>query len=87
VAKLNLSRMDFEAPVKLCEQVEDALISHRATLEKQLEALGGSIASFGEKIARGGGGSILNGKTPRPILEALNKSIPVAMDRQTLPTS
>jgi DNA-binding protein H-NS len=66
VAKINLSRMDFEALVKLREQVEEALVSHRTTLERQLEALGSSIASRGGKIARAGRGSILKGKKVAP---------------------
>jgi DNA-binding protein H-NS len=67
VAKINLSRMDFEALVKLREQVEEALVSHRTTLEKQLAALGGSIVSLGRgKIARGGRGSTLKGKKVAP---------------------
>jgi DNA-binding protein H-NS len=67
VAKPNLSRMDFESLLKLREQVEDALLSHRATLEKQLEAMGSSIASLGRgKIARSGRGSTLKGKKVAP---------------------
>ena len=34
MAKINLSRMDFESLVNLRKQVEDALVSHRSTLEK-----------------------------------------------------
>ena len=67
MAKPNLSRMDFESLLKLREQVEDALLSHRATLEKQLEAMGSSIASLGRgKIARSGRGSTLKGKKVAP---------------------
>jgi DNA-binding protein H-NS len=58
--------MDFESLVKLREQVENALVSHRATLEKQLAAIGGSVASLGGKMARGGRGSILKGKKVAP---------------------
>jgi DNA-binding protein H-NS len=64
--KQNLSGMDFESLVKLRAQVEDALVSHRATIEKQLAALGGSVASLGGKMARGGRGSILKGKKVAP---------------------
>jgi DNA-binding protein H-NS len=66
VAKMNLSGMDFESLVNLRKQVEDALNSHRATLEKQLAALGGSAASLGGKTARGGRGSALKGKKVAP---------------------
>ena len=65
MATPNLSRMDFESLVKLREKVENALISHRSTLERQLAALGGSVASFG-KVARGGRGSALKGKKVAP---------------------
>src|ERR1700716_2626042 len=59
--------MDFESLLKLREQVEDALLSHRATLEKQLEAMGSSIASLGRgKIARSERGSTLKGKKVAP---------------------
>jgi DNA-binding protein H-NS len=66
VAKPNLSRMDFDSLVKLREEVDNALISHRSTLERQLTALGGSVASFGGKVARGGRGSALKGKKVAP---------------------
>jgi DNA-binding protein H-NS len=48
--------MDFESLVNLRRQVEERLHDHRATIEKQLEAIGGSIASLGGKIARSGRG-------------------------------
>jgi hypothetical protein len=41
MAKINLSRMDFESLVNLRKEVDDALVSHRSTLEKQLASLGG----------------------------------------------
>ena len=44
MAKINLSRMDVQALIDLRKQVEDTLISQRSTLERQLAALGGSIA-------------------------------------------
>jgi hypothetical protein len=43
--KQNLAGMDFASLVNLRTQVESALSGHRTTLEKQLAALGGSIAS------------------------------------------
>jgi DNA-binding protein H-NS len=65
VAKINLSRMDVQALMDLRVKVEGALVSHRATLEKQLEALGGSVASIGGKIARDGR-SAMKGKKVAP---------------------
>jgi DNA-binding protein H-NS len=57
MAKVNLSRMDVQSLMTLRKRVEEALLSQRATLEKQLEALGSSIASLGGgKSARGGRG-------------------------------
>ena len=56
MAKINLSRMDFESLVNLRKQVEDALVSHRSTLEKQLASLGGllnSTARRGRSSLRG----------------------------------
>jgi DNA-binding protein H-NS len=65
--KPNLAGMDFESLVKLREQVEERLHDFRATLEKQLEALGSPIASFGRgKSAGGGRGSTLKGKKVAP---------------------
>jgi DNA-binding protein H-NS len=64
--KQNLAGMDFESLVNLRKQVESALSGHRATLEKQLEALGSAVASIGGKIARGGRGSTLKGKKVAP---------------------
>jgi DNA-binding protein H-NS len=67
VAKINLSRINVQALIDLRNKVEDALISQRSTLERQLEALGSSIASVGPgKIARGGRGSALKGKKVAP---------------------
>jgi DNA-binding protein H-NS len=54
--KQNLAKMDFQALMNLRNQVDEALSGHRATLEKQLAALGGSTGSFGS--ARGRGGSL-----------------------------
>jgi DNA-binding protein H-NS len=66
VAKLNLSRMDVASLIDLRKQIEDVLVSQRAMIEKQLEALGGSIASLGGRVARSGRGSTLKGKKVTP---------------------
>jgi hypothetical protein len=36
----------------LRDQVDEALTGYRSTLERQLEALGSSVASLGGKVAR-----------------------------------
>jgi DNA-binding protein H-NS len=66
VAKINLSRMDFASLITLRKQVENALSERRTTLEKQLAALGGSIASVSGKVARVARGSKLKGKKVAP---------------------
>ena len=66
VAKINLSRMEFASLITLRKQVENALSERRTTLEKQLAALGGSIASVGGKVARVARGSGLKGKKVAP---------------------
>jgi DNA-binding protein H-NS len=66
VAKINLSRMDVQALIDLREQIEVALVSQRATLERQLQALGGSNASLGGAIGRGRQGSTLRGTKVAP---------------------
>ena len=66
VAKTGASRMDFKSLVNLRHQVEERLHDLRATIEKQLEALGGSIASLGGKGVRSGRGSTLKGKKVPP---------------------
>ena len=67
MAKVNLSRMDVASLMELRKRVADALSSHRATIEKQLEALGSSIASLGRgKIAPSRRGSSLKGKKVAP---------------------
>ena len=67
MAKINLSRMDVQALIDLREQVEGALVSQRATLERQLQALGGSVALLGRgRVARGMRGSALKGKKVPP---------------------
>ena len=52
MAKLNLSRLDFEALMDLRTQVDQALSAQRSTLERQLERLGGAIASVGSGRGR-----------------------------------
>jgi DNA-binding protein H-NS len=65
--KRNLSGMDFESLVKLRQQVEERLHDHRATIEKQLEALGTSFVSVGRgRVSRGGRGSAMKGKKVPP---------------------
>ena len=66
MAKINLSRMDVQALIDLRKQIEATLVSQRSTLERQLEALGSSIASIGGKVARSGRGSALKGKKVAP---------------------
>jgi DNA-binding protein H-NS len=66
MATANLSRMDFDSLMALRKQVEDALLSKRATIEKQLEALGSSIASLGGRMARGGRGNSMKGRKVAP---------------------
>ena len=55
--KHNLAGLDFQGLMDLRNQVDEALTGYRSTLEKQLEALGSSVASFGGKVARGMRGS------------------------------
>ena len=52
--KQNLTGLDFEGLMNLRNQVDEALTGYRSTLERQLEALGSSVASLGGKVARGG---------------------------------
>jgi hypothetical protein len=52
--KRNLTGMDFDALMALRNEVDEALTGYRSTLERQLEALGSSVASLGGKIVRGG---------------------------------
>ena len=59
--------MDFQGLMDLREQVEGALVSQLVPPSKgNWQALGGSIASLGEAIARGGRGSTLKGKKVPP---------------------
>ena len=81
MAKLNLSRLDFDGLMNLRTQVEHALSAQRSTLERQLERLGGAIASVGsgrrrrrsslkgQKVApkyRGPEGELWAGRGARP---------------------
>jgi DNA-binding protein H-NS len=54
--KQNLTGLDFQGLLDLRDQVEGALSGYRSTLEKQLASIGGSIASLGNKVVRGGRG-------------------------------
>ena len=60
--KQNLTGLDFDALMALRNQVDKALSGYRSTLERQLEALGSSVASLGGKVARGMRGSLLKGR-------------------------
>ena len=60
--KQNLTGLDFDALIALRNQVDEALTWYRSTLERQLEALGSSVASLGGKVARGIRGSTLKGR-------------------------
>ena len=56
--KHNLSGLDFQGLLDLRTQVDEALTGYRSTLEKQLAALGSSVASIGGKVTRGVRGSL-----------------------------
>jgi DNA-binding protein H-NS len=60
--KHNLAGLDFQGLMDLRNQVDEALTGYRSTLERQLEALGSSVASFGGRVARGMRGSTLKGR-------------------------
>jgi DNA-binding protein H-NS len=60
--KQNLAGMDFDSLVNMRNQVDEALTGYRSTLEKQLAALGGSVAAFGGKVVRGMRGSAMKGR-------------------------
>jgi DNA-binding protein H-NS len=64
--KHNLTGLDFDALMALRRQVDEALTGYRSTLERQLEALGSSVVSFGGKVARGMRGSMLKGTKVAP---------------------
>jgi DNA-binding protein H-NS len=60
MAKVNLSAMNVESLMELRKRVDEALLERRADLEKQLALLGG------DRVARGGRGSVLKGRTVPP---------------------
>ena len=64
--KQNLTGLDFDSLMELRNQVDEALTGYRSTLERQLEALGSSVASLGGKVARGMRGSKLKGMKVAP---------------------
>ena len=64
--KHNLTGLNFESLMDLRNQVDEALSGYRSTLERQLEALGSSVASLGAKVARGMRGSRLKGTKVAP---------------------
>jgi DNA-binding protein H-NS len=64
--KVNLSRMTVEALMDLRKRVDEALIEHRAEIEKQLERMDRAIAVVvGTRVVRGGG-SLLKGRKVPP---------------------
>jgi DNA-binding protein H-NS len=64
--KHNLAELDFQGLMDLRDQVDKALSGYRSTLERQLAALGSSVASLGGKVARGMRGSKLKGTKVAP---------------------
>ena len=62
----NLAGLNFESLMDLRNQADEALSGYRSTLERQLEALGSSVASLGGKVARGMRGSMLKGTKVAP---------------------
>ena len=64
--KHNLAGLDFQGLMDLRSQVDEALTGYRSTLERQLAALGSSVASLGGKVARGMRGSKLKGMKVAP---------------------
>src|SRR4029077_18057129 len=64
--KHNLTGLNFESLMDLRNQVDEALTGYRSTLERQLEALGSSVASFGGRVARGMRGGMLKGTKVAP---------------------
>jgi DNA-binding protein H-NS len=62
----NLAGLDFQGLMDLRSQVDEALTGYRSTLERQLEALGSSVALLGGKVARGMRGSKLKGMKVAP---------------------
>lgn len=66
--KINLSSMNVESLMDLRKRVDDALLAHRAVIQKQLERMDGPIGSLaGGRIARAGRrASALRGRTVAP---------------------
>ena len=64
--KHNLTGLNFESLMDLRNQVDEALSGYRSTLERQLEALGSSVASLSGKVARRTRGSMLKGTKVAP---------------------
>jgi DNA-binding protein H-NS len=64
--KQNLTGLDFDSLMALRNQVDEALTGYRSTLERQLEALGSSVASLGGKVARGMRRSVMKGRKVPP---------------------
>ena len=64
--KHNLAGLDFQGLMDLRSQVDEALTGYSSTLERQLAALGSSVASLGGKVARGVRGSKLKGMKVAP---------------------
>ena len=64
--KHNLAGLDFQGLMDLRSQVDEALTGYRSTLERQLAALGSSVASLGGKVARGMRASKLKGMKVAP---------------------
>ena len=64
--KHNLTGLNFESLMDLRNQVDEALSGYRSTLERQLAALGSSVASLGGKVARRTRGSMLKGTKVAP---------------------
>lgn len=64
--KQNLTGLDFDALMALRNQVDEALTGYRSTLERQLEALGSSVASLGGRVARGVRRNVMKGRKVAP---------------------
>ena len=64
--KTMLAGLDAQGLLDLRDQVDKALSGYRSTLERQLAALGSSVASLGGKVARGMRGSKLKGMKVAP---------------------
>ena len=64
--KTMLAGLDAQGLMDLRNQVDKALSGYRSTLERQLAALGSSVASLGGKVARGMRASKLKGTKVAP---------------------